>query len=316
MTNKVHLDLSLDNGNTWQRVLSDQPANGYINWTVPNTPAQKCRMRVLDALDGSPLSPSANPFSIVAAGTPEENPTPVPAGNYALSFDGLNDLLQIANHPSLNISNAFTIEFWLKTDKPAQNWSRILDEVRLWNNARTNQEIVATMNKTMVGDEPGLAACYSFDEGSGQYAGDRTANANHGWLGGSNLIEQGDPTWVVSDRPVIVPSLQPTAPPAQEPENASLQPEIFTLHANYPNPFNSQTTIRFVLPESRTVRLAIYDVSGRLVKTLAEGSCNAGEHSVVWDGLNEMGEATSSGVYFYRITAGDWSATRRLVMVK
>lgn len=423
MANKVHLDLSLDNGNTWQRVLSDQPANGYINWIVPNTPAQKCKMRVLDALDGSPLSSSANSFSIVAAGTPEENPTPVPPGNYALSFDGLNDLLQIANHPSLNISNAFTIEFWLKTDKPAQNWARILekgmwdeysvsfystkgklcaslvtpipsstprmvvthgpsttslnantwyhvavtfdgaaaklyingkletskeltavaprslsqnliigaacradqsyypfkgvlDEVRLWNVARTSQQIGAAMNATMVGDESGLVACYSFDEGSGQYAGDRTANANHGWLGGSNLIEQGDPTWVVSDRPAVVPSLQPAAPLAQEPENANLQPKNFALHANYPNPFNSQTTIRFVLPESRPVRLAIYDVSGRLVKTLAKGSCNAGEHSVVWDGLNEMGEVISSGVYFYCITAGDWSATRRLVMVK
>jgi len=86
-------------------------------------------------------------------------------------------------------------------------------------------------------------------------------------------------------------------------------PENFQLHQNYPNPFNSETAIRFDLPGGCGVRIDIFDVTGRLVKTLADGPYPAGYHSAVWDGTNSTGVTVSSGIYFYRIRTNPMNST-------
>lgn len=88
-------------------------------------------------------------------------------------------------------------------------------------------------------------------------------------------------------------------------------PAEFALHQNYPNPFNPATTIAFALAEAATVRLNVYDIAGRWVATLASGVRDAGMHSVAFDGAN-----LSAGVYFYRLEAGTFSATRKLMLLK
>lgn len=91
----------------------------------------------------------------------------------------------------------------------------------------------------------------------------------------------------------------------------------FKLHSSMPNPFNPRTEIRFDLPEPVPVQLLVYDVQGRLVRTLESGLIkNAGRHVSVWDGLDERGLAVSSGVYFYRLEAGDFVETKRMTLVK
>lgn len=95
-----------------------------------------------------------------------------------------------------------------------------------------------------------------------------------------------------------------------------LLPQTFALHQNYPNPFNPRTKIRYDLPERARVNLVIYDLLGREVKTLVRGFQEPGFKSVIWDGKDTRGQAVSAGVYIYRITAGEFVQTRKLVILK
>ena len=89
-----------------------------------------------------------------------------------------------------------------------------------------------------------------------------------------------------------------------------------SLQQNHPNPFNPQTTIAFAIKDRGHVRLAIYDVAGRLVRTLANESRASGAHEVTWDGRGNDGRPVASGVYLYRLTAGEFSQTRKMVLLK
>jgi hypothetical protein len=88
------------------------------------------------------------------------------------------------------------------------------------------------------------------------------------------------------------------------------------LDQNVPNPFNPTTTISFTLPQKSKVTLAIYDVEGSRVRTLVNESTGAGRHEYVWDGRNESGGSVSSGLYFYRLTAGKQTLTKKMVLLK
>ena len=101
------------------------------------------------------------------------------------------------------------------------------------------------------------------------------------------------------------------------PEGAAL-PKAFSLAPNVPNPFNPATTISFAVPEGAggRISLKVYDIRGRLVRTLTEGGHAPGTYSVFWDGGEETGARASSGVYFYRLTAGDFVSTRKMVLLK
>jgi len=89
------------------------------------------------------------------------------------------------------------------------------------------------------------------------------------------------------------------------------------LHQNMPNPFNPQTTITYELAQTSTVRLAIYDISGRLVRVLKSGETEAaGMHRVVWCGEDSRGGRVAAGVFFYRLEAGDYICTLRMMLVK
>ena len=94
-------------------------------------------------------------------------------------------------------------------------------------------------------------------------------------------------------------------------EEVALLPNDFVLHQNYPNPFNSVTTIRYDLPEASDVTLIVYDILGREVKALVSSWQEAGGYNVVWDAGD-----IPSGIYFYRLEAGNFSATRKLILLK
>jgi serine protease AprX len=88
-------------------------------------------------------------------------------------------------------------------------------------------------------------------------------------------------------------------------------PLSFALDQNYPNPFNPTTTIRFTLPQTAQVRLTVYDVTGREVARLVEGTLEAGTHTASWEAMN-----AASGLYLYRIDAGSFTSTRQMMLVK
>jgi C1A family cysteine protease len=93
-------------------------------------------------------------------------------------------------------------------------------------------------------------------------------------------------------------------------------PAAFALEQNYPNPFNPVTEIRYALPEGCHVVLSIFDVSGRLVDTLVDRFEEAGYRSVTWNGTDARGISVSSGVYFYRVTAGSWSEQKKMILIR
>jgi len=93
-------------------------------------------------------------------------------------------------------------------------------------------------------------------------------------------------------------------------------PDEFSLHQNYPNPFNPTTTILYDLPEAAMVHLVIYDVLGRQVRTLVNQDLTAGYHKAVWDATDDMGRPLSGGLYIYRIQAGGYSKTMKMVLLK
>lgn len=92
-------------------------------------------------------------------------------------------------------------------------------------------------------------------------------------------------------------------------------PTEYQLAQNYPNPFNPTTAIEFSLPHSGSILLEIYDITGRKVRTLVNSPLNAGLKRVVWDSRDEFGDVVSSGVYLYRIDTGDFSVTRKMVLM-
>jgi subtilisin family serine protease len=96
----------------------------------------------------------------------------------------------------------------------------------------------------------------------------------------------------------------------------NVRPIAYALGQNVPNPFNPRTTISFELPRGENVRIGIYDVKGRLVKNLVSEPMTWGRHEVVWDGDDNHGRRVATGVYYYRIVAGDFTATRNMVLVK
>lgn len=93
-------------------------------------------------------------------------------------------------------------------------------------------------------------------------------------------------------------------------------PVEFSLEQNYPNPFNPTTRIDYRLPKRSPVRLIIYNILGQPVRLLVDENQEAGEKSVVWDGRDEKRKLVSSGVYIYRIEAGEWVQTRKMTLLK
>jgi probable HAF family extracellular repeat protein len=94
-------------------------------------------------------------------------------------------------------------------------------------------------------------------------------------------------------------------------ESVNNIPKSILISQNYPNPFNAQTTIRYSLSETSNVSIEIYDILGRKLETLIQGERSFGEHQVIWNAKD-----ASSGIYYYKIQAGDYSETKKMVLLR
>jgi len=90
----------------------------------------------------------------------------------------------------------------------------------------------------------------------------------------------------------------------------------YSLAQNYPNPFNSNTSIAYVLPKTAKLTIKIYNLAGAEIKTLVDQVQTAGEHSITWDGTNQPGQTVSSGVYFYRLQAGEIVFNKKMTFLR
>jgi|GEM_PF-1042267 len=93
-------------------------------------------------------------------------------------------------------------------------------------------------------------------------------------------------------------------------------PKTFALYNNYPNPFNPSTTIKYDLAKRANVSLVIYDINGRIVKTLVNVEQNAGYFNIVWNGTNNSGRTVATGIYFLKLVAGDFVKLQKLMLLK
>jgi hypothetical protein len=97
---------------------------------------------------------------------------------------------------------------------------------------------------------------------------------------------------------------------------SEIYPQRFALEQNFPNPFNPSTTIRYELPEDGLVNVTIYDMMGRQVSTLVSSQQAAGYKSIQWNATNDFGKPVSAGVYLYKIQAGEFVQTKKMVLLK
>jgi hypothetical protein len=95
----------------------------------------------------------------------------------------------------------------------------------------------------------------------------------------------------------------------------NLVPKAFVLSQNYPNPFNPTTSIDMTIPVACQWQMTIFNVNGRVVKQMS-GNATPGTTTITWDGRNDDGQPVTSGVYFYKIKAGDFCATKKMTLLK
>jgi len=93
-------------------------------------------------------------------------------------------------------------------------------------------------------------------------------------------------------------------------------PQTFYLAQNYPNPFNPTTTIQYNIPQAVRVVLTIYDMLGQEVRTLVDQVQSPGQKSVIWNGTDKWGNLVSSGIYFYQLHSGDFTKSRKMILMK
>lgn len=104
--------------------------------------------------------------------------------------------------------------------------------------------------------------------------------------------------------------------PGSSGEDNNLPVVATSLSGNYPNPFNPSTTIRYSVKDPAPVRIEIYNLKGQLVKTLVNEHQNTGHYNVIWNGRDSSGRSVGSGVYLYRMQAGDYSSTRKMMLME
>jgi hypothetical protein len=109
---------------------------------------------------------------------------------------------------------------------------------------------------------------------------------------------------------------EPPVSTAVAEEQGDRRPQAFALQQNFPNPFNSSTVIRFDLPEDGEVELAVFNLAGQQVAALVEGVREAGNYTINWDGRDDRGQELASGMYLYRLRAGERRETKKLVLVR
>lgn len=98
--------------------------------------------------------------------------------------------------------------------------------------------------------------------------------------------------------------------------NNGIAPDVFSLSQNYPNPFNPSTEIQFQVPQVSQVTITLFNLLGQKVRTLVNSQMEPGSYKTVWDGRNDFGQKVASGIYIYRMNAGEFSSVKKMILMK
>ncbi len=190
-----------------------------------------------------------------------------------------------------------------------ENFQGLIDELRIWSHERSSGIINKYMydplpEEIYKDDSYGLIGYWRFDEleelGVGEPGAndvrDLSFNGNHGDMVGDVRLSSGIPVLIEGDN--------------------SSTPDVFVLNQNYPNPFNPVTTISYSLSKASHVELSVYNMNGQRVNTLQNSRQNAGVYELQWNGTDQYDQQVGSGVYFCKIIAGQFSDTKKMILIR
>jgi PKD repeat protein len=215
-------------------------------------------------------------------------------------IDGVEQVVTYSVAPSGGVADNAADDLLIgNTSTLNKGFEGVIDEVSVWDIARDPGDIEAGRDYPLFGDEPGLVGYWRMDEAGGDTLTDGS--------GGGNDASRIEAAWAQG---VVLHAT------GVDPGGGDAVFATALLRPNYPNPFTPRTTISFSLPAPGEARVAVYDVAGRLVRTLVNAPMAAGPHSVEWDGRAEDGSRAASGVYFCRLSTPSGTASSRMVMVR
>jgi hypothetical protein len=215
----------------------------------------------------------------------------------AATYDGttaklyINGVFDTSKSVGFPVSNSAGVLYLAHNPDRFDNQSAfmgVIDEFRIWNIARTESEIQSTMNQSLTGNEPGLIGYWKFDEGQGTTTADATSNLNNGTISGA--------VWI---------------PGVSSAENKNYASTSFRILQNYPNPFNPTTTIRYSVSELTKISLRVFDILGNEIATLVNEEKLAGTYEIDFNAQH-----LSSGIYFYRLQAGSFVETKKMILLR
>jgi hypothetical protein len=266
----------------------------------------------------------------------------------AYYFDGVDDYINIPNHDSLNFRNSISVNFWmkvdqflareafpishgswqyrwkasiipgqmlrwtLKTDRPVNNGiidldtETILDD-NLWYNVTlffdgSDFEIHLDGNLDSFNNWSGLIMTTVYDLTIAQMLPNNSSYNFKGVLDEIRIYNYGLSVEEIQDLASGTIGI--------DDDKALNVPQEYHLAQNYPNPFNPTTTIQFSIPKKTDVKLIIFDLTGKVISTLIDRELVAGEYQLDWDGSQR-----ASGIYFYRLDAGNFSQTKKMILL-
>lgn len=278
---------SNDSGDTWNLIASGVGPSPYV-WNVTSIPnGIQYRVRVVVEDNGSPVmsggDASAANFTINRAGGDTRGPV-VQAGTIGVDPNPIK-----VPDPAVLAATVTDVTMG-NSNVTAAEWSRGANPAA----PGTGTPMTGSFNS------PSVLVTANLD------SNDLTSPTDVLWVRGRDAAGN----WGSAARLSVIVNRE-TVDVAE-----GLMPTAFALYGASPNPFGPSTTIRFDLPRPATVKLAVYDISGRKVRTLVDGALGAGHRSIVWDGRDDGHNAAGSGLYFYRMEAGAFSATRKLTLLK
>jgi len=209
----------------------------------------------------------------------------IPLDGYHLSDDG-KDLTQWA-FPDTSIAAGAYLIIWTDGDEIQ---SGLHANFKL---SKSGETIYLVNSDTSIIDQIAFGA-QKTDLSTGRYPN-----------GAGNFVET-NPTFATENQ-IPTTAIEDHSPPI---------PATFTLKQNYPNPFNPSTIIRFDIQDRTLVNLVIYDVLGKSIKTLVNQPMPSGINTVSWEGNDESGKPVGAGVYLYRITAGEYTQSRKMLLLR
>ncbi len=216
-----------------------------------------------------------------------------------------------------------TIGFYYDSGGPNGNYVANQDEVTTINPANSGDRVSASFNHFQTWNASDFLEIYDGNNLAAPLLGTFSISTNPGTVTASEANSTGSLTFrFVSNNSgnsegwaaVITSTPGPTG--IAEDDDANDIPDAFGLSRNYPNPFNPSTTINYQLPQSAQVELSIFNIVGQKVVTLVSDHQTAGEKTVIWDGRNADGKAVASGIYVYRLQAGDFVRSYKMLLTK